>query len=70
MPKQISLDLTKAAYTIFGRGIKRDNPKKCLRCGKRIQRADAWETNWSAQDPKMGRYATIKHLGKCPKSRK
>jgi hypothetical protein len=70
MAKQFSLDLTKAAYTIFGRGIERGNPKKCLRCGKRITRADTWETTWSAQDSKLGRYATIKHLGKCPKSRK
>ena len=59
-------DLTKAAYTIFGRGIKRGNPKKCLACGKRITRGDTWQVDWSAHEPKHGRYATIQHAPTCP----
>jgi len=64
--KQRVIDLTKAGHTIFGRGIERGNPQKCLRCMARIGRGDAWRVDWSATDPEYGRYAIIRHLGKCP----
>ncbi len=54
----------------YGHGIRKDNPKFCLRCGQSISKDDAWTKTWSMPDEKDGsRYAVIRH-DKCPKPRK
>jgi hypothetical protein len=57
MPKQI--DATRAAFTAFGVGIKRGNPRKCIKCRKRIKRGESWRKDTSAPDPRFGRYSVI-----------
>ena len=55
------LDVTKAAYTQFGVGVKKGNPTKCLYCGKPIHKDDTWVKDTSAPDPKYGAYSVIVH---------
>jgi len=61
------VDLTKSAFTSFGVGVKRGNPRRCLRCGKQIKRGETWSANTSAEDPEgYGRYTVIQHSPHCP----
>ncbi len=55
------IDATKAAFTQFGVGIVKGNPKKCLFCQKPIQKGDTWVMDTSASDPKYGAYSVIIH---------
>jgi hypothetical protein len=60
-------DLTKAAYTVFGTGIKRGNPRRCFECGKSFKRSETWRKDASAQDPDgYGRIVTMQHSPQCP----
>ena len=58
------IDTTKVAFTLFGRGIVKGNPRKCIACRKSIKRADTWELAISAPDPQYGRLSVIRH-GDC-----
>lgn len=61
------IDLTKAPYTRFGLGIKRNNPKRCLKCSQSIKHGEAWSTDTSTEDPDgFGRYTVIRHTPSCP----
>jgi hypothetical protein len=55
------IDATRAAFTTFGAGVVKDNPRKCIACGRTIKRGEAWRKDTSAQDPTFGRYTVIQH---------
>lgn len=61
------IDATKAAYTTFGLGVVKGNPRKCLACGRPIGRGEPWRRDASAEDPgSFGRIVTIHHSPCCP----
>ncbi len=61
------VDLTKAPYTMYGVGVVKDNPRKCLACGQPIKRGETWRRDASAEDPDgYGRIVTIHHSPRCP----
>ena len=61
------IDMTHAPYIVFGVGIKKRNPKRCLNCGKSIRRGEEWRADTSAEDPEgYGRYTLITHSPICP----
>jgi hypothetical protein len=49
------------AYKTSGMGVVKGNPKKCLRCKRRIRRGEAWTKHTSPADPQYGRYSIIVH---------
>jgi hypothetical protein len=49
-------------YAIFGRGVVKGNPERCLHCRKPIQAGDEWTLTVSPTDPKHGAYTTIAHV--------
>ena len=55
------IDATRMAYTAFGRGVVKGNPKRCIKCHQLIKRGEAWIKHASAVDPKYGRYSVIRH---------
>jgi hypothetical protein len=56
------IDATRAPFTTFGVGIKRGNPRKCIKCRKPIKRGESWRKDTSAADPTLGvRYSVIQH---------
>jgi len=61
MKKQNAIDATRAAFTSFGVGVVKGNPKKCIKCRKPIKRGESWRKDTSAVDPKLGRYSVIQH---------
>ncbi|MBM3130955.1 MAG: hypothetical protein FJ009_20295 [Chloroflexi bacterium] len=61
MKKQSAIDATRAAFTTFGVGVVKGNPKKCIKCRKPIKRGEHWRKDTSAPDPKLGRYSVIQH---------
>jgi hypothetical protein len=61
------IDLTQAAYTTFGVGPKRGNPRLCLHCGQPIKKGEPWSADTTAEDPDgYGRYTVIQHAPTCP----
>jgi len=55
------IDATQVAYTTFGVGVVKGNPRKCIKCGERIMRGDSWRKDTSATDSKCKRYSVIRH---------
>ncbi len=60
------IDLSKGPFTLYGVGVKRGNPRKCIRCGKPIKPGESWRKEISALDPVAGRYSIIVHSPECP----
>ena len=60
------IDLTKAAYSTYGVGPKRNNPKRCLYCSQLIKRGESWQADTTAEDQEFGRYTVIFHSPGCP----
>jgi len=62
MKKQNAIDATRAAFTTFGVGVVKGNPRKCIRCRKPIKRGEPWRKDTSAQDPNyLERYSVFQH---------
>ncbi|MBM3130128.1 MAG: hypothetical protein FJ009_16075 [Chloroflexi bacterium] len=62
MKKQNAIDAMRAAFTAFGVGVVKGNPKKCIKCRKPIKRGEHWRKDTSAQDPTyLERYSVIQH---------
>lgn len=60
--KQMTNDVRAiGAFTTYGRGIQKGNPKLCLKCRKPISAGEAWVKYTSASDPELGRYSVIVH---------
>jgi len=55
------IDATQAAYSTFGVGVVKGNPRKCIKCGERIKRGERWREDTSATDSKRRRYSVIRH---------
>jgi len=55
------IDATQAAYTTFGVGVVKGNPRKCIKCGKRIKHGESWRKDTSATASKRSRYSVIRH---------
>jgi hypothetical protein len=66
MKNQNAIDATRAAYTTFGVGVVKGNPRKCIKCGKPIKDDESWRKDTSAPDLKFGRYSVIQHA-QCEK---
>ncbi|MBM3130605.1 MAG: hypothetical protein FJ009_18495 [Chloroflexi bacterium] len=57
-----AIDTTRAAFTTFGVGVVKGNPRKCIKCRKPIKRGESWRKDTSAADPPLGvRYSVIQH---------
>ena len=57
------IDATRAAITVFGTGVVKGNPRKCIKCIKKIKRGESWRKDTSPQDgPRSGRYSVIQHI--------
>ena len=62
MKKQNAIDATRAAFTTFGVGVVKGNPKKCIKCRKPIRRGEHWRKDTSAADSTLRvRYSVIRH---------
>jgi hypothetical protein len=62
MRKRNAIDTTHAAFTTFGVGVVKGNPKKCIKFRKPIKRGEHWRKDTSATDPTLGvRYSVIQH---------
>ncbi len=59
--RKTASDLAKCAYTEYGVGKVKGNPKRCLHCRKPIRKGEVWTKHVSAEDPKFGRYSFIIH---------
>jgi hypothetical protein len=66
-----SMDLNRYTYTQYGVGIVKGNPKRCLRCGKRIRHGKAWTKDTSPVDTTHDAISVMIHAdGCCPNQRK
>ena len=61
MKKEKAIHATRAAYTTFGVGVVKGNPRKCIKCGRTIKRGEAWRKDTSASNAKFGRYSVLQH---------
>jgi hypothetical protein len=55
------IDATQMVVTEFGGGIKRGNPKRCLKCHRLVRRGQPWIRHTSAYEPGFGQYSVIEH---------
>ncbi len=60
-----AIDLTLAAYTTFGAGIKRGNPRICFICHKPIRKGQLWTCDHSAATGKQRERIVVIHHTEC-----
>jgi len=48
------IDATTFAYTQYGVGVVRGNPKRCLHCRRAIRKGEAWTKQTAAPDSQFG----------------
>ena len=60
------IDATQAPYTIFGIGIRKKNPRRCIVCGEPIKPGERWQRDAGVYDPKYKRIVVVRHSPSCP----